>query len=160
MSISWITSCAAPGQELDDLLPQVMQYQVDGLIVTSATLSHHFEQQGDADQMLSNREWTEPNDQDEAMLRQFAERYFPGGAGPTMALAMCMFTNAPDGHFIIDQHPDQPTVWFISACSGHGFTFASVMGEIMVDLAVQGTTRHDVSLFRLARLWEGVNTPA
>ncbi len=114
----------------------------------------------DAEQMLGNEAWTEPNDQDEAVLRRFAERYFPNGAGPTMALATCMFTNAPDEHFIIDQHPDQPAVWFISACSGHGFKFASVMGEIMADLATQGTTRHDISLFRLARLHEGAAAPA
>ncbi len=120
---------------------------------------HHFEQQGNAEEMLGKREWTEPNDEDEAMLRQFAERYVPGGAGPTMALATCMFTNAPDGHFIIDQHPNQPTVWFISACSGHGFKFASVMGEIMADLVTKGTTRHDISLFRLARLQEGAAAP-
>jgi sarcosine oxidase len=120
---------------------------------------HHLEEQGDAEQMLGNEAWTEPNDQDEAVLRRFAERYFPDGAGPTMALATCMFTNAPDGHFIIDQHPDQPPVWFISACSGHGFKFASVMGEIMADLATQGTTRHDISLFRLARLREGMAAP-
>jgi sarcosine oxidase len=121
---------------------------------------HHLEEQGDAEQILTDRHWAEPNDQDEAVLRQFAERYFPNGAGPTMALATCMFTNAPDEHFIIDQHPDQPAVWFISACSGHGFKFASVMGEIMADLATQGTTRHDISLFRLARLHEGAAAPA
>jgi sarcosine oxidase len=88
---------------------------------------------------------------DEAVLRAFAERYFPDGAGPTMALKVCMFTNSPDEHFVIDQHPDYPQVTFAAGFSGHGFKFCSVVGEILADLATRGTTSHDVSLFRLAR---------
>ena len=93
----------------------------------------------------------EPNERDERLLREFAERYFPEGSGPTLSLASCMFTNTPDHHFIIDLHPEHEQVSFASACSGHGFKFASVIGEIMADLAESGTTRHDISLFRLGR---------
>jgi sarcosine oxidase len=63
-----------------------------------------------------------------------------------------MFTNTPDHHFVIDLHPDYPQVSIASPCSGHGFKFASVVGEIMADLAEKGFTRHDISLFRLDRL--------
>ncbi len=94
---------------------------------------------------------TEPNDADERMLRAFAARYFPDGTGPTMMMATCMFTNTPDGHFIIDTHPTYPQISFASPCSGHGFKFASVIGEIMADLAERGETRHDINLFRLDR---------
>ena len=73
-------------------------------------------------------------DYDEQLLRSFAERYFPDGCGPTMDLQTCMFTNTPDHHFVIDLHPD-PQVSIASPCSGHGFKFASVVGEIMADLA-------------------------
>jgi sarcosine oxidase len=43
-----------------------------------------------------------------------------------------------------------------SACSGHGFKFAPVIGSILADLAsstssLPGTTPHDISLFRLSR---------
>lgn len=65
------------------------------------------------------------------MLSEFAARYFPHAAGPTLTLKECMFTNAPDGHFIIDLHPEFPQVSFASACSGHGYKFASVIGEIL-----------------------------
>ena len=85
------------------------------------------------------------------MLRQFAERYFPDGCGPTMNLETCLFTNTPDEHFIVDLHPTYPQVCIASPCSGHGFKFASVIGEIMADLAELGMTRHDISLFRLDR---------
>jgi len=88
---------------------------------------------------------------DEEILRHFAERYFPAGAGPTMGLRACMFTNTPDGHFILDVHPEYPQVCIASPCSGHGFKFCSVVGEILADLAERGSTRHDIAMFRLAR---------
>ncbi len=108
---------------------------------------HHLEEAIDADEIDR-----EPNVRDEEMLRAFAARYFPDGAGPTMALRTCLFTNTPDHHFIIDLHPEYPQVVFASPCSGHGFKFVSVLGEIMADLADRGETRHDIELFRLARL--------
>jgi hypothetical protein len=69
-----------------------------------------------------------------------------------MNLATCIFTNTADKHFVVDVHPTYPQVAFASPCSGHGFKFASVIGEIMADLAEVGMTRHDISLFRLERL--------
>jgi sarcosine oxidase len=69
-----------------------------------------------------------------------------------MDLQTCMFTNTPDNHFIIDVHPEYDQVSFASPCSGHGYKFASVIGEIMADLGDTGITRHDISLFRLGRL--------
>jgi sarcosine oxidase len=93
----------------------------------------------------------EPRLDDERLLREFGERYFPAGSGPTMTLKACMFTNTPDGHFIIDLHPRYPQVSFTSPCSGHGYKFASVLGEIMADLAERGETRHNIELFRLDR---------
>jgi sarcosine oxidase len=107
---------------------------------------HHFEEHSPAEQVDRA-----PRRDDELMLREFAARYFPDGCGPTMSLKACIFTNAPDGHFIIDLHPDYPQVSFASACSGHGFKFASVIGEIMADLAERGETRHNIELFRVER---------
>ena len=106
----------------------------------------HLEETGAADSIDR-----EPHGHDERLLRDFAERYFPDGCGPTMSLAACTFTNTPDHHFIIDVHPDYEQVSFASPCSGHGFKFASVIGEIMADLAEKGMTRHDIELFRLDR---------
>ena len=88
------------------------------------------------------------------MLRNFVERYFPAAAGPALSLKTCMFTNSPDGHFIIDLHPEYPQVSLASGFSGHGFKFASVIGEIMADLAMFGETAHDLDLFRLNRFDE------
>jgi sarcosine oxidase len=64
---------------------------------------------------------------------------------------VCMYTVTPDHHFVIDVHPRLPQVSVACGFSGHGFKFASTVGEIMADLAEQGTTTHDIALFRIAR---------
>jgi hypothetical protein len=64
-----------------------------------------------------------------------------------MTLKGCLFTNAPDGHFLLDLHPEHPQVAYASACSGHGFKFGSVIGEILADLAQYRQTRHNIELF-------------
>jgi sarcosine oxidase len=107
---------------------------------------HHFEEVVDPDYYHRD-----PMPEDEDMLREFSSRYFPDGSGPTMSLVACMFTNSPDNHFIIDLHPEYPQVSFASGFSGHGYKFASVIGEIMADLADWRKTRHDIQLFNLAR---------
>jgi sarcosine oxidase len=92
-----------------------------------------------------------PRREDEAILRAFAARYFPDGAGPTIMMKTCMFTNSPDEHFLIDVLPDAPQVAVAAGFSGHGYKFCSLVGEVMSDLALDGQTRHDIGLFRLSR---------
>lgn len=108
---------------------------------------HHMEEDTDAERLDR-----QPHTYDEELLREFTGRYFPDAIGPTMTLKACMFTNSPDKHFIIDLHPDYPQISFASPGSGHGFKFASVVGEIMADLAQRQETRHNIDLFRLERL--------
>jgi sarcosine oxidase len=91
---------------------------------------------------------------DERVLRDFVSKYFPDGSGPTMALRACIFTNTPDEHFILDRHPEFPEVLMASPCSGHGFKFCSVVGEIMADLVQNGETQHDISMHQFARFEE------
>lgn len=107
---------------------------------------HHFEEKIDPDHF--DREC---HARDEQALRSFTQKYFPEAAGPTMTLKACIFTNTPDEHFILDVHPEHPQVCIASPCSGHGFKFSSVVGEIMADLAETGATRHDIAMHRLGR---------
>ncbi len=109
---------------------------------------HHQQETGPADTLLR-----EPDGSDEALLRVFGERYFPDGSGATMALRACMFTNTVDEHFILDRHPAHAQVILASPCSGHGYKFCSVIGEVLADLATgDGTTRHEIGFLRLNRL--------
>jgi sarcosine oxidase len=88
---------------------------------------------------------------DEAALRAATSRYFPQANGALLSSAACIFTNTPDEHFIIDRAPGHPEVLLVSPCSGHGFKFASVIGEICADLVTRGATGHDIGLFTLGR---------
>lgn len=88
-------------------------------------------------------------------LRTFASRYLRGATTTVTKTATCMYTNTPDGHFVIDFHPDLERVVVISACSGHGFKFAPVIGDIAADLICEGDTRRDISRFRLSRFASG-----
>jgi sarcosine oxidase len=92
---------------------------------------------------------------DEALLRDFATRYFPQGAGPTVMLKACIFTNSPDEHFLIGRIEETPQVSVAAGFSGHGYKFCSVVGEIMADLAMDGGTRHEIGLFALDRFAAG-----
>jgi sarcosine oxidase len=96
---------------------------------------------------------------DESLLRAFAERYFPDGAGPTAMLKACIFTNSPDEHFVLDTLSDSAQVSVFAGESGHGYKFASVIGEILADLATEGATRHDIGLFRIDRFANGAAAP-
>src|SRR5918993_3160372 len=116
-------------------------------------LYHHLEEQVVPDDF--QREATAI---DEAPLREATARYFPAANGPTMALRTCLFTNTPDEHFILDLLAGYPQVVIASPCSGHGFKFASVIGEILADLVQMGDTRHDIGFLRLSRFAESSAT--
>jgi sarcosine oxidase len=90
--------------------------------------------------------------EDEAVLRACLRECFPAADGSLLRTSTCLFTNAPDEHFVIGRLPDVPEALVVSACSGHGFKFCSVVGEIVADLVATGGTRHDISRFRLDRL--------
>jgi sarcosine oxidase len=118
-------------------------YGVPGLKIG---LYHHLGERGRADEL--SRDVTPA---DEAVLRRCIARCFPDADGPVMSLHACLFTNTPDEHFIIDTLPGQPEVIVASPCSGHGYKFASVVGEIIADLATTGESRFDLTMFRLDR---------
>ena len=99
-------------------------------------LHHHLRQAADPDALDRT-----VHPEDEEALRACVERYFPDGAGRTLATQVCMYTNTPDGHFILDLHPGCPQVSIAAGFSGHGFKFCSVVGEVMADLAETGATR-------------------
>jgi sarcosine oxidase len=84
-----------------------------------------------------------------AATRALLERHIPALAGPHRRAAVCLYTNSPDGHFVIDRHPESEAVIIVSACSGFGFKFASAIGEIAAGLLVGESPAVDLDLFRL-----------
>jgi sarcosine oxidase len=85
-------------------------------------------------------------------LRAALRPILPGLANaPVRESDVCLFTNTPDHDFIIDFHPFCPQVLISSPCSGHGFKFASAIGEIQADLLTKGKSGFDLSPFRIDR---------
>ena len=107
---------------------------------------HHLEEIIDLDSTIKT-----VNGEDEALLRSAVEKYFPKANGTIMTLKTCMFTNTPDEHFIVDSLPGNTQVVVAAGFSGHGFKFASVIGEILSDLAIKGETEHDIDLLKIDR---------
>lgn len=84
-------------------------------------------------------------------MRALLRRFLPGADGPLRSTAVCVYTNTPDEHFLLDAHPGHPAVFLASPCSGHGFKFASVIGEIAAARLEGRDVPFDLSLFRGAR---------
>jgi sarcosine oxidase len=91
---------------------------------------------------------------DEATLRRFLMTHLPSADGPTTRGSVCMYTLTPDRHFVIDRHPRHPNVVVAAGFSGHGFKFASVVGEILADLCDHGDSDLPIDMFRATRFGE------
>jgi sarcosine oxidase len=85
-------------------------------------------------------------------LREYATNLLPGITGEILETTSCRYTMTPDEDFIIDLHPEHPQVVIASTCSGHGFKFAPVIGQMLADLALTGETDYPRELFRLRRV--------
>lgn len=106
----------------------------------------HLGQQGPAETMDRDT-----HAEDEGLLRKGLRFAFPEADGACLRLASCHYTVTPDEHFIIDRLPGAPQVVVASPCSGHGFKFASVFGDVLADMAQQRQPAFDLSMFSLSR---------
>ncbi len=92
---------------------------------------------------------------DEERVRDWLRRRLALANGERRDAKVCMYTNTHDANFIVDRLPDDPNVVVASACSGHGFKFSSVIGEIVADLVLDGATRHAIGFLSANRLVRG-----
>ncbi|MGH7136190.1 MAG: N-methyl-L-tryptophan oxidase [Pirellulales bacterium] len=88
---------------------------------------------------------------DREQVARFAAAHLPRATDTVTDHSVCMYTMTPDGHFIVDHHPTFPQVIVIAGLSGHGFKFASVLGEVAADLAIDGTTTLPIDFLRIGR---------
>src|SRR5262249_12294169 len=84
--------------------------------------------------------------EDELPVRAFLDKYLPDANGQLLHGQTCIYTLTPDRHFLIDLHPDFPNVAIATGFSGHGFKFASVVGEILADLVDMGWTHWPIGM--------------
>ena len=90
--------------------------------------------------------------EDIAVTDSFMARRIPAVAPNGQRFMSCRYTLLPGEHFLIDFAPGERHLIVASPCSGHGFKFASVVGEILADLAMQDGTRLPIDLFSFAAL--------
>jgi sarcosine oxidase len=90
------------------------------------------------------------SDPDVEIVRSFLADAIPSANGRFITGSVCMYTNAPDGHFVIDRLPSDDDVIIVSPCSGHGFKFAPAIGELVADIVGAEASTGD-SPFRIDR---------
>jgi glycine/D-amino acid oxidase-like deaminating enzyme len=94
----------------------------------------------------------ETSESDEKILIEFMKKYIPGAYKRTTELKTCLYTYSPDHNFVIDYLPDYDgNIIFAGGFSGHGFKFASAVGEILSDLAATGKTTQSVEFLSAKR---------
>lgn len=93
------------------------------------------------------------NDADTSLLDAFAAKRMPRVATTRMRSITCRYTMLPGENFLIDVLPGEPKIIVCSACSGHGFKFTSVIGEILADFAQHGATELPVAAFSFSSLF-------
>jgi sarcosine oxidase len=82
--------------------------------------------------------------------RSLLELVMPGAGGERVESRVCLYTNTPDRHFIIDW-ASRGRVLIVSPCSGHGFKFATAIGELAASLALEDRAWIDIAPFSLSR---------
>ena len=93
-----------------------------------------------------------PDAEQAAAVARFCESILPGFTGPVLRTRACVYDMPPDRDFILDHVPGHPRLT-MALGAGHAAKFASVIGRIMAELALTGTTGYPIEPF-------GVDRPA
>ena len=93
----------------------------------------------------------ETDPEDLARVEGFVAGHLAGVAPERVAHSTCFYTRSPDRHFIVDRPAGTDRVAFAAGLSGHGFKFAPVLGELLVELVTDGTTTLDIGFLSSTR---------
>lgn len=92
----------------------------------------------------------EPDPENSARVEAWARRYLPRALGRPLYTKTCLYTLTPDRDFVIDAVPGHPGI-AVAIGAGHAFKFASVIGRILSELALSGTSASDLDAFSITR---------
>jgi sarcosine oxidase len=92
----------------------------------------------------------EPDEENCRRVVEFMQATFPRAVGRVRLVKTCLYTLPPDRDFVLDRLPGEDDV-YLAVGAGHAFKFATLIGRILGELALTGTTAHDLSLFRADR---------
>lgn len=91
------------------------------------------------------------HDEEVQTMRAALRDFLPDAPGELRSFKVCMYALTPDHHFVVDRAPGQPGVVLAGGFSGHGFKFASVIGEICAQLVIDGATSDDIGFLSARR---------
>ena len=98
---------------------------------------------------LSRWDWA-PDRRRVERVREFVDEILPGYGGPEVYTRCCLYDMPPDRDFVIDMLPGHPNV-AVGIGAGHAAKFAALLGRILADLALTGTTDFPIDAFRADR---------
>jgi sarcosine oxidase len=111
-------------------------------------------------EVTANTRSFEPDQAALARTLEFLRRYIPKALGPIIYTKTCLYTLTPDRDFVLDTLPDRPEV-AVGIGGGHGYKFASLIGRILSELAIDGRTDRNIEPFRIDRaILQLANPPA
>lgn len=84
-------------------------------------------------------------------LQQWLRQIMPDSDPAFIEGQTCMYTLTPDRDFVIGSHPGNPNVLIGAGFSGHGFKFSTLIGRILAELALDGTTGYPIDRFNVGR---------
>lgn len=98
---------------------------------------------------IDNRSY-EPLDQETHLLAKFLRERLPGAVGPELFSKTCVYDMPRDRDFILDHLPGHPRI-VIGMGAGHAAKFASLIGEVLAELAIDGRSKYPIEAFRADR---------
>ena len=94
------------------------------------------------------------DEEDTQRIEQFLQSRLPNASFTPNEHSVCFYTMTPDGHFILDRHPEAKSVLLVGGLSGHGFKFTRVLGKIVADEIAGGVVDPRIAFFGLNRFRE------
>ncbi|NXO73920.1 SOX oxidase, partial [Phainopepla nitens] len=88
---------------------------------------------------------------DIGILGSFISSYLPGLETQPAVMETCLYTNTPDGDFILDRHPKFSNIVIGAGFSGHGFKMAPVVGKLLCELSLGEEPSHNMTRFAITR---------
>jgi sarcosine oxidase len=92
----------------------------------------------------------EADEKREHRLENWLREYIPGFLGPKLYTKTCLYTLPRDRDFVVDFLPEHPQI-LVCIGAGHGYKFASLLGKILSELAIDGRTDFSIESFTLRR---------
>jgi sarcosine oxidase len=92
----------------------------------------------------------DPDPAREQRMEDWIKEYIPNFLGPKLYTKTCLYDMPRDRNFVIDSLPAHPQILVCNG-AGHAYKFASLLGQILSELAIDGCTQFPIAPFTINR---------